>query len=113
MAGSNWKRPSAPADEVTVGSKSDSVWATAANSVHGTPQLLAADACWNRARRAAGMVELATDDGSSLATAGAPPATAHATTRQRPTMTAATFPNRAHPDTVSTGPAFTSRTRHR
>ena len=39
------------------------------------------------------MVELATEDGSSLATAGAPPATAHATSRQRPMMTAATLAN--------------------
>ncbi len=105
MPGSNWKRPSAPADEVTLGSKSDSVWATAANNVHGTPQLLAADACWNRARSAAGIVELATDDGSSLATAGAPPATAQATTRQRPTMTATTFPIALIPTPFRLGPA--------
>ena len=45
------------------------------------------------------MDELATEDGSLLATAGAPPATAHATTRQRPMMIATTLPDhsRQHP----------------
>ena len=37
------------------------------------------------------MDELATEDGSLLAAAGAPPATAHVTSRQRPMMIATTL----------------------
>ena len=67
------------------------------------------------------MVELATEDGSSLATAGAPPAMAHVTSRQRPMMTATTLAaafttapcsSRARRSSRHGSLSFTSRSRH-
>ena len=113
MPGSNWKRPSAPADEVT---RRVEVRLGVGDGGQQRPRHAAATGCrclleqgqeGRRDSRAGHGRRIVAGHGGSSAGHGA----GHHETETNDDRH--DLPDRAHPDTVSTRSCFTSRTRHR